>query len=532
MRDWFPSELECQRSPSSLALELRRETLAVILPGGNNKGSEDKPIKAAATAPAGPTGTAQRNRRFLTQGGTKSRGEIVMLDLIHDRPRRHPCGGPSRRAFLQAGSLSLAGLALPDLLQARAAAAAAGSPLRDLSIVLLFLDGGASQFETFDPKMGAPQEYRCLFGSTPTRLPGVEFCSLLPRLAGLADRMGIVKSFTHRDGDHGGATHWVKTGSPWPPEFLGKAPIIPQQTPAIGAVVARALGPVNRQTGVPTYVRVLSNHGGYPGDDAVWLGQEYNPFRVHAAPGGRSNPMLANMGLKVAPDRMADRQALLRSLDGLDRTLDKSGLMNGMDGFQQQAIDVLLGKAKEAFDLSREPDRLRDQYGPGLGQELLLARRLCEAGAGFVTLNHGYWDHHGGIIPGCKQLCPALDHAAATFVDDVRERGLEKNILFVITSEFGRTPRVGNYGKEKDAGRDHWAGLGPLVFMGGGLKMGQVIGESDDRGGYPKSRPVSPQDFMATVFQALGLDLQLQYVHPSGRPVSMIDDGRPLEELF
>ena len=147
-------------------------------------------------------------------------------------------------------------------------------------------------------------------------------------------------------------------------------------------------------------------------------------------------------------------------------------------------------------------------------------------------MNNGYWDHHGGIIPGCRKLCPPLDHAVNAFVEDVRERGLTNDILLIVTCEFGRTPRVGNYGKEKDAGRDHWAGLNLLAFMGGGLKMGQVIGESDDRGGYPKSRALWPQDLMATIFRVLGIDQGLQYTHPSGRPTPMIEDGKPIEELF
>jgi hypothetical protein len=418
---------------------------------------------------------------------------------------------------------------LADLLRARAAGSETAKKIP--SVVLLFLDGGASHIETFDPKMNAPQEYRCLFGARQTTLTGVPFCSLLPRMAQLANQMAIVKSFTHKDGDHGGATHWVKTGYSWPPQFLGKAPIIPQQHPSMGSVVARRFGPINERTGVPRYVRVLSNHGGYPGDDAVWLGQAYAPFRVGVS-GGRQNPMLGDMSLKGAPDRLHDRRALLTAFDTLERSIDKSDTMRGLDGFQQQAINVVLGKGKEAFDLTREGAKTREKYGPGLGQELLLTRRLCEAGAGFVTLNHGYWDHHDGIIPGCEKLCPALDRAVAAFWGDVEARGLEKDILLIITGEFGRTPRVGNYGNRKSAGRDHWAGLNTLVFMGGGLKMGQVIGESDDRGGYPKTRAIWPQDLLATIFQALGMDRKLQYVHPTGRPISMIENGQPIEELF
>lgn len=455
-----------------------------------------------------------------------------MFDLLDPRRQRAKCDGSSRRDFLKVGTLGLfGGITLPHLLRAQSQAAEAGKQSKKVpSIVLLFLDGGASQFETFDPKMTAPQEYRCLFGDTQTPMAGVTFCSLIPKIAKMADKMAIVKSFTHKDGDHGGGTHWVKTGHPWPPEFLGKAVGPPQQNPSIGSIYARVKGPINPETGVPRYVRVLSNHGGYAGDDAVWLGQQYAPFKVSLK--SSNNQMLNNMGLKIAPDRLGDRKSLLKQLDNLDRTLDSSSLMNAMDEYQQQACNVVTGKAKEAFDLAKEDQKTRDRYGEGLGQEMLLARRLCEAGAGFVTLNHGYWDHHGGIIPGCRSLCPLIDHAVDAFVEDVNNRGLTNDILLIITCEFGRTPRVGNYGKEKDAGRDHWAGLNPLAFVGGGLKMNQVIGESDDRGGYPKSRAIWPQDFMATIFQVLDIDRQIQFTHPSGRPTSMIEDGRVIEELF
>jgi hypothetical protein len=408
------------------------------------------------------------------------------------------------------------------------AARAAANPPKPVprSIILLFLDGGASQLETFDPKPEAPKEYRSISGAVKTSLPGVLFGAQLPKLATLAHRMSIVRTFVHRDGDHGGATHWIKTGYPWPEDALGKAPVVPQVQPSIGSVVARYRGPVNTQSGVPTYVRVLSNHGGFPGDDATWLGQAFAPFRVGI---GRSqgNPMLANMGLKVEPGQFQARRALLQSLDTFNRTLDKSGIMEGLDGFQRQATEVVLGSARQAFDLDREPVAIREAYGPGLGQELLLARRLCEAGAGFVTLNNGYWDHHGGIIPGLEKLCPPLDHAVAAFVEDVKQRGLEKDILLVVTGEFGRTPRING-----GPGRDHWAPTNDIVFFGGGLKMGQVIGETDAVAGHVKSRPVTPQDYMATLMHVLGMDLEVQYLHPTGRPTYMLEDGAPLSELL
>ena len=437
------------------------------------------------------------------------------------------CG---RREVLRVGGLSLMGLTLADLLKARAAVAESGRPAKKTSIVMLFLEGGASQFETFDPKPNAPSEYRGSLGSIPTSLPGVEFGGLFPKLARCADKMTIVRSFTHEDGDHGGAAHWVKTGHPWPPQFFGKSGLrIPQTSPSIGSAISRALGPVHFQTGVPTYV-CMRTIPGYEGDEAAWLGQASAPFRLGTA----SNAMLADMSLTLPRERLDDRRSLLNAIDRLDRRYDASGMMRGMDSFQEQAARVILGQAKQAFDLSKEDVRLRDQYGPGLGQELLLARRLCEAGVGFVTINNSTsgdidgWDHHKNIFPSCQLMCPLVDHAVSVFIEDLYARGLDNDVLLIITGEFGRTPRI-----NKDAGRDHWAPLNPLVLVGGGLKMGQVIGASDSQGAFPISRPVSPQDLMATCFHVLGIDQTLHYVNPAGQPISMIyGSGKPMGELL
>jgi uncharacterized protein (DUF1501 family) len=445
-----------------------------------------------------------------------------MLRLIDTRRPQPKCDGSTRREFLRIGALTLGGLTLRQLLQARAAAAQTGQPVRRTSVILLFLDGGAPQHETFDPKPDAPREYRSLFGTIPTRLPGIRFGSHFPRLAQLADRMTVLRTLTHGDGDHGGATHWMKTSHPWPPPFQGQAAIIPQQSPSIGSVVARARGPVG-PGGVPTYVRVLSNHGGYPGDDAVWLGHAHSPFRVGL---NRSNQMLSNMSLRIDPEQLDDRVTLLHALDNFDRSLDNSRTAEAMDGLHRQAVDVVLGAAREAFDLSREPLAVRERYGTGLGQELLLARRLCEAGAGFVTLNNGYWDFHGGIIPGCNQLCPPLDHTVAVFMEDVRSRGLENDILLVVTGEFGRTPRIND-----GPGRDHWAPVNDALLIGGGLRMGQVIGETDSRAALVRSRPITPAELFGTVLHVLGINPNIQFTHPSGRPMYMIENGQPLEEV-
>jgi uncharacterized protein (DUF1501 family) len=454
-----------------------------------------------------------------------------MLDLIASRPLARNCDGSSRRDFLKIGTLGLAtGSTLPHLLRARAAARESGPPQKKTSVILLFLAGGASQFETFDPKPEAPKEYRCVFDSTATTLPGVQFCSLLPRMARLTDKLAIVRSFTHKDGAHGGAVHWVKTGYSFSPEFFDKnVDAFLQQKPSIGSIVARSRGAVNPRTGVPTYALMNFDNepqvvSGLLKDRADWLGQAYGPFVC----GGSRNAMLNNLSLTISPQRLADRRALLHGLDHVDRAIDQSGVMQGLDSFQQQALGVLQGKVKQALDLTREPEKLRERYGAALvGQELLLARRLCEAGAGFVTIHNNGWDHHDNLIPGCRKLCPPLDQAVSAFIEDVQQRGLTDEILLVITGEFGRNPRI----DQQSVGRNHWPGTNTIVFAGGGLKMGQVIGESDNRGAYPKTRPIGPQDLMATIFHVLGIDQKVQFVHPNGRPTYMNEEGQVIEEL-
>jgi uncharacterized protein (DUF1501 family) len=216
----------------------------------------------------------------------------------------------------------------------------------------------------------------------------------------------------------------------------------------------------------------------------------------------------------------------LESLDTLNRRIDHSGLIEGMDQFEQQSFELVFGSAAKAFDLKLEDPKTVEKYGKGLGEQLLTARRLCETGVGFVTINYGGWDMHGTIERGLKTRSPQLDQAVAAFIDDVRGRGLAEKVLLVITGEFGRTPRI-----NRNAGRDHWAPLSTLALAGGGLRMGQVVGESAPKVDVPKSKPITPQDLMATVFHVLGIDAAVQYVSTSGRPVYMLDDGRPIAEL-
>jgi uncharacterized protein (DUF1501 family) len=224
--------------------------------------------------------------------------------------------------------------------------------------------------------------------------------------------------------------------------------------------------------------------------------------------------------------RIDNRRVLLASLDRMNSEIDRSGAMEGLDRFEQQAFNLVLGGAPSAFDIKKESAKTRDRYGKGLGEQLLRARRLCEAGCGFVTLSYNGWDMHNQIENRMKRLSPSLDQAVAAFVQDIHERGLQDNIMLVITGEFGRTPKV-----NKNAGRDHWAPLSTLAIAGGGLKTGQVVGESMPKGDAPRTTPIRPQDLMATVFHVLGIPRETQFINNAGRPVYMIEEGQPIAEL-
>jgi hypothetical protein len=405
-------------------------------------------------------------------------------------------------------------LALPGLLAARARAATTGSAVKDTSVVWLWLAGGPTHIETFDPKMGAPSEYRSVTGEVATRLAGVTLGGTFPEMANVADKLAFVRSFAHTNSGHFGGTHYVTTGYDNRNVDNGGAPT----RPSIGSILARGRGANNPQTGIPNYVRIgRSTRSGIDGPS--FLGSAYAPF-------DSEGQALKNMTLAVPEKRLEDRRMLLAGLDRMNSIVDRSGMMEGLGRFEQQAFNLVLGGAPEAFDLKREDPRTVARYGKGLGEQMLRARRLCEAGCGFVTLSYTGWDMHQQIKTNMERRAPELDHAVAAFVRDVAERGLSEKILLVITGEFGRTPKV-----NRNGGRDHWAPLSTLALAGGGLKMGQVVGQSAPKADTPKSKRIGPQDLMATVFHVLGIDAQTQYVNPAGRPTYMLEDGQPISAL-
>jgi hypothetical protein len=431
-----------------------------------------------------------------------------MFTLSHSRTAGQ-CNGVSRRDFVKVGALGLSAFALSDLLRARARA---GQNSKNTSVVWLWLGGGPTHIETFDPKMSAPAEFRSTTGAVKTTIPGVELGSHFPLMAQRADQMAFVRSFAHRNSGHGGGTHWVMTGYDFAAADNGAAP----NKPGMGSILARHRGANNPATGLPTYVRLNS----ILGDGPSWLGATYSPFDV----GGKARQ---NMNMQVSTERLDDRKQLLKGFDTINREIDRSGLMSGLDQFDQQAFDLITSKARETFDINKEEPRLREKYGKGLGEQMLMARRLAESGVGFVTIHFGGWDMHGNIAAAMKNLGPRVDQAVAAFLDDLKNRGLEDEVLLVITGEFGRTPRVNG-----SAGRDHWAPLSTLALAGGGLRMGQVIGESSAKAEVPKTTPITPQDLMATVFHVLGVPQDLHYKDPTGRPTGMITGGRPIAELM
>jgi hypothetical protein len=285
--------------------------------------------------------------------------------------------------------------------------------------------------------------------------------------------------------------------------------------PGVGSIVARVRGTNHPDTGIPTYIRL----GGIYADGPAFLGTAFAPFD----PAGEAKK---NMALSVQEPRLDSRRMLLKGLDNVRREVDRSGLIKGLDSFDEQAFNIILSRSPQAFDLKYEDPRVVDRYGSGLGQQLLQARRLCEAGCGFVTVSFGGWDMHGNIKQSMDQLAPQVDRAVAALVEDLALRGMSEDILLVISGEFGRTPKING-----GAGRDHWAPLSTLALAGGGLRMGQVVGESAEKIDVPKTTAITPQDLLATVFHVLGIERRIQFTNQAGRPTYMVENGRPIKEL-
>jgi hypothetical protein len=449
---------------------------------------------------------------------------------------RQYCDGLSRRNFLQLGVAGMTAVGLDGVLRARAYGN--GSSANNTSVILLWLDGGPSHLDLYDMKPAAPAEYRGLWKPIPTVVPGFEISELFPKQARVADKFSIVRSLHHDTGDHFAGGHRMLTGR------AGRVSGAKTdgEYPSIGSVVAKMRG-ANRP-GIPPYVAApqaasIGLSPGYFG--ANYLGSSYNPFELHSdpnAPGYRVPNLGLAKGLTI--DSLDDRRQLVGTFDQVRRTADLAGTYEAMDRFQREAFDMVTGPAaRRAFDLGMEDSRLRDRYGRNsFGQSTLLARRLVEAGATFVTVHYGGWDHHWNLQAGMEHNLPIVDAAVSSLFADLDQRGLLGQTMVVLCGEFSRTPRMndgGNGGPPRSMGtpgRDHWGNAMFCLLGGGGLRGGQIVGSTDQKGTAPKDRPCKPADIHATIYHVLGIDPSVAFLDRTGRPVPILDEGKPITELL
>jgi hypothetical protein len=438
----------------------------------------------------------------------------------------------SRRSFVKAGVLGTAGLSLGELLRhvARADAPATRRP----SAIILWMRGGPSHIDMWDPKPEAPLEYRGEFGVIRSRVPGILLSDMLPRCARVMDKWSIIRSLHHHDAGHSTGDQICFTGynaGPNPDENIH---------PSCGSIVSRQLGHLTPE--LPAYVMIPRM---VPGAGPAYLGVSHKPFETQADP-ARPGPFnVPNFSLPagVTLEQVGDRRGLLRSFDGLRRDLDATGQMQALDRYTQQAWDILTSPAaRQAFDLDSEPQHVRERYGfmpafdpgaanrcgaPAWSQRMLLARRLVEAGVRLVTVDLRWWDTHVlGFDSLRRGFLPRFDQAYPALIEDLESRGLLESTLVIAWGEFGRTPRVNN-----DAGRDHYPNVFSAALSGGPVRGGLVVGESDSKGAFPKANPKSPQDVLATLYRHLGIDVNLSYQDNSGRPHPVLPGGRPIDEL-
>ncbi|MBL9169969.1 MAG: DUF1501 domain-containing protein [Verrucomicrobiales bacterium] len=440
-------------------------------------------------------------------------------------PKQRFCDGLSRRNFLKIGGLGLGGLSLPQLLRAEAGAGVGRS---HKAVIMIFLPGGPSHQDMFDLKTDAPSEVRGAFNPIGTNVPGMQICEHMPRLARMADKYTLIRSMVGAEDNHYAVQ--CLTG-----RHARNAP--PGGWPCLGSVLSKLQGPVTKS--VPPFVGLSPKMGHAPWSDngrAGFLGIAHAPFEPNKGSG--KDDMVLN---GVTLDRLADRKALLGSFDQLRRDADASGMMEGVDAFNQQAFGILTSsRLLDALDVEKEPARIRDRYGKGdprnrddggpkLMEHFLVARRLVEMGCRCVTLAFSRWDHHGDNFGALRQDLPLLDQGVSALIQDLHDRGLDQDVSVVVWGEFGRTPVI-----NKDGGRDHWPRVACAMVAGGGMRHGQVIGATDRLGGEAVARPVLFGEVFATLYQRLGIDVnQPLLTDLTGRPQFLVDNGlQPMPELI
>jgi hypothetical protein len=414
------------------------------------------------------------------------------------------------------GLLGSLGLTLGQACRLRAAASPGAPQPKALSVINIFLPGGIAAQESFDPKPLAPIEYRGPLSPLKTKLQGAQFSEHLKQVAEVADKLTIIRSMTHGEADHDRGTHNMFTGYRPSPAIL---------YPSMGSVVSHELGSRND---LPPYVCIPNQPNNFAGTG--YLGSAYGPFSLGADPGGDGFQVRdLNLPSGIDTNRFTRRRDLRAAVDAHFSALEKAEVLEGMDSFYQRAYAMVSSeKARAAFSLKDEPDKLKDDYGRGSpGQSLLLARRLVEAGVRFVSLTYGSWDHHDNIRDGVAGQLPKLDQAFAALIRDLDSRGLLNTTLVLLTTEFGRTPKVNGTG-----GRDHWPRVFSIAMSGGGIKRGLVHGASDPTGSDPETDPVNVPDFAATVFHLLGINPEKTLLASGNRPIPIVKDGQVVSSLL
>ncbi|MDG2383213.1 MAG: DUF1501 domain-containing protein [Pirellulaceae bacterium] len=446
------------------------------------------------------------------------------------------CDGLNRRSFVQLGIAGMASIGLPRWLQAREQLTSAKSNQR--SAILIWLDGGPGHLDTYDMKPTAPAEYRGIWRPIRTNVTGIELTELFPRQAKIADKFSIVRSLHHDTGDHFAGGHRMLTSKDMGVSGGNTA----GRFPSIGSIVSHQRE--HQTSELPHYmsVPVASSIGLRPGYfGGNWLGPQYDPFQTNGDPNSKTFRV---DNLQLAPGMtvktLDDRKRLALALDRIPRGVDNSGTFDAMNRFEKQAFSfVTAPRARAAFDLSREKDKLRDLYGRHTwGQSTLLARRLVEAGASFVTVHLGGWDHHWNLESGMESYLPRVDELVAALFTDLDQRGILDSTLVILCGEFSRTPRMNDGGNggpplsKGTPGRDHWGNAMFCLLGGGGIRGGQIIGSTNNRGEEPQTRPVQPSHVHATIYRCLGIDPTLHLLDHSGRPTSVLEDPTAIEELL
>jgi uncharacterized protein (DUF1501 family) len=441
------------------------------------------------------------------------------------------CNGVSRRDCLQLGLGALLGGGLVTALRSRGfAAEAVHKPDgKARACILIWMDGGPTHFEMFDPKPDAPEEYRGEFKAIPTAAPGVQFSEHMTKLAKSLNKYAMIRSIRHEQGNHGAGNHYMMTGAP--PRIPVGCGAFVSFHPSMGSVVAHEKPP---SVGLPAYFSLPSQtrSGG-----SNFLGAKYAPFVVGDDP-NRPGFKVRDVALPegLTGERFGDRAGVRNEVDNLKRFMDKQAgdPAAALDDHYKQAYDLMHSKeAQAAFDIDREPVKVREQYGRnGFGQRLLLARRLVEAGVPFITINDGGWDHHSDIFDALRKRLPGWDSSVAALISDLEERGMLDSTLVIALGEFGRTPKISTLTGQKKAGRDHWANAMSVLFAGGGTPGGTVVGATDKKGFAAVERVLSPENFVSTVYAKLGIDPGKILYMPNGRPAHLVSDPTPIKELM